>query len=242
MKKLLLFIFLAFAFFPKINFGCTCLPPPSFCEGMIDSNGDLLSDVILRGKIIGNPSEGREVEINQVIYGDINQSTITIRPTMCTAFFHELEDDGEYIFSLTTNNGNFQPIGCTIFFLKIEDEVVKGKIAPGVESIDYKDLGSLESCGNAFDIITTLENNVAVFPNPTLGELKIKNTNTENSLGSLQLKVFDMLGREIANYANVDGILPEEIWEINIQNLAAGVYFFKLSGKNGQRKFRIIKQ
>lgn len=242
MKKYLLFVFFAFAFFPNLNFACTCLPPPSFCEGLFDSNGDHYSDVIFRGEIIGDSPEGKEIEISQMIYGEIDENTIIVRPTMCTAFYHELEDDGEYIFSLETNNGNYYPIGCNLFFLKIENEVVKGKIAPGVESIDYKDLNTLESCGIAFKTIPAIVNDLVLYPNPTLGAIKIKNINTDALLENLQLQVFDMLGREVAIYKNEDGILPDEIWAINIQYFAAGVYFLKLSGKNGQREFKIVKQ
>ena len=132
-------------------------------------------------------------------------------------------------------------MSCAIFFLKIENEIVKGKIAPGINSLPYGEISELKGCGNAFASIG-FKNNLYVFPNPTLDVLKFKNKSSEFEIEQLQLEVFDMLGREITNFANAEGILPEETWEVNIQHLAAGVYIFRLSGRNGESNFKIVKQ
>ena len=241
MKKILLLFLFAGAFLPISNFACTCAPPPTFCDGLIDSDGNVIADVIVRGKIIGDKSIGKEVRIDQLIFGDLNQNEITMGQTQCTAFFGELENGAEYVFALKEFNGNFFPVGCARFFLKIEREVVKGKIAPGTNSIDYKDLGDLKDCGNAFEGFA-YGSEISIFPNPTDAHLQLKNNSEKRTFDNFQLKVYDMLGREIDNFSNQEGILPEETWEINIRHLAAGVYIFQLSGRSGERNFRIVKQ
>lgn len=240
MKKFILFILFAIIFFPSSNFGCTCLPPPTFCDGLTGSNGEILPDVILRGKLIGYPSSS-EIKVSHTIYGTINQSQIKLGFTMCTAFTDQLEDGKEFIFSLKEINDKFVPIGCNIFLLKIENEVVKGKIAPGVESINYADLGDLETCGIAFESFN-FEKNISLFPNPTEGEVTIKNIGVNILFENLELTVYDMLGKKVTVFEKPEGILPDEFWNFNIQNLSAGVYIFNLSGINQESYIRIVKQ
>ena len=240
MKKIILFTLFAIALFPTINFGCTCAPPPTFCDGITGPNGEILPNVILRGKLIDN-SPGMEIEVSESIYGEVNQSRIKLGFTQCTAFTNELEDNEEYIFALAKNNDSFFPIGCTIFFLKIENEVVKGKIAPGIESIKYKKLGDLKDCNAAFET-ADIKNTASIFPNPTGGDVFIKNLSTENSLEDLKIEIFDILGRKVTGFNQTEAILPEENWTINIERLAPGVYFFKLSGNHREGFFKLAKQ
>lgn len=237
MKKIILFVLFAIALFPCTNFGCTCAPPPTFCDGIIGPNGEIRPNVILRGKLV-RPSSGFEIEVSESLHGEVSQSRIKLGFTQCTAFANELEAGEEYIFALAENNGNFVPIGCTIFFLKIENEVVKGKIAPGVESIKYK---NLSDCNMAFQG-NDLKNTASIFPNPTGGDIYIKNLNSEISLANVQVEIFDILGRKVADYSKMEAVLPEDVWNIDVEKLAPGVYFFKLSGNNREGVFKIVKQ
>lgn len=241
MKKSILLTILAFALFPIVNFACSCAIPSSFCESITNPNGDLGAGLIVRGKLIGRPFSGKEIEIEEVIFGEINQDRISMGFGFCTLFSNDLKENEEYIFALNKGNDKFIPIGCAIWFLKIEDEIVKGKITSGIESLPYKEMAFLKNCGNAFSSLLSM-NDITIFPNPAANQVKIKNTNTQATFDNLHLKVYDLLGRLISSNSNSAGILPEEIWTINIENLSAGVYIFKLSGKNGERNFRIIKQ
>lgn len=242
MKKLLLLGLLTFLFQPKTNFACSCLLPSSFCESITDEEGKVWVNTIVRGKVLGDGERGaKRIEVQEVILGNTNRSEIDIMHSLCVLFFNEIEDGAEYIFAMHEFNNEFLALNCAIYFLKIENEVVKGKIAPGIESMNYKDLGDLQVCGSAFESIG-FGGKISVFPNPTHDFLQLKNSSENQTFGNLQLKAYDMLGREIANFSNQEGILPEETWEINIRHLAAGVYIFQLSGRGGERVFRIVKQ
>ena len=241
MKKNILFLLFAIFFIPKTNFGCSCLTPSSFCESIIDSNGDLFPDLIFGGEIISSSSEGKKIKVNQSIFGNINESEITIQPSFCTIFFAGLEDGKEYVIALARDNEHLIPLHCAIFFLEIENEIVKGKIAPDLESIAYGELGNLEGCGNDFKLFS-LERNIIVFPNPTIDEIKIKNNSSTNNSEQLEIKIFDTIGRDLQVTTKVDGILPEEIWIVNIQFLPAGLYLIQLSDEYDEKIYRIVKQ
>ncbi len=243
MKKIILFLLFTAVFFPSINFGCTCASPGSFCGSIINSEGNVLANLlVLRAKTIGRSPTGMEVEISESIYGEsINQSKINIRQSFCTLYMNELEEKEEYVFALKKRDDNFYALDCGIFFLKIKNNVVTGNIVPGINSIAYEQLGDLESCGSVFDLFA-VEKNILVYPSPTSGEIKIKNSNANQLLGDLELRVFDVTGRLLLVRKKEAGILPEEIWELDMQTLAAGLYILQLSNNNSKKSFRIVKQ
>lgn len=242
MKNFILFLLFSVVSSPKISLACSCLAPSSFCESITESDGSIYADLILRGKATtGNSSWEIDIEINDLIYGDLNKNKISIKPDMCTLGWSKLEIGQEYIFALKKRNDVFNIIGCSIFFLKIENEIVKGKIAPGIESIAYNYIGSLESCGNILGNFS-LKRNIIVFPNPTFNDLKIINTSATENYEKPTLKIFDIKGRELQAFKKVDDILPEEAWIINIQHLSKGLYLIKLFDKSDENTFKIVKQ
>ena len=119
--------------------------------------------------------------------------------------------------------------------------MVKGAIAPGIESIPYDELGFLESCGTNLNLFS-INNSLAVFPNPTLKNIRIKNISDYNTNTILQLEIIDAIGRDISFYKKEDGFLIEEEWIINISELAGGVYFLKIIDGGEQEVFKIVKQ
>ncbi|MEP3837158.1 MAG: T9SS type A sorting domain-containing protein [Algibacter sp.] len=73
----------------------------------------------------------------------------------------------------------------------------------------------------------------AVYPNPTAGKVFIKNAQALNT----EVSVYDLNGRSLLN-KNVNTNLSE----INISNLSAGIYLFKVKTDEGQFVQRIVKQ
>jgi len=243
MKKVILFLVFSTFIFPKFSLSCTCIGVETFCETIIDrSTGDIRPELILRGEIIESAiQENKRIQINELIFGEINESEIELSYSLCTINFGGLEIGNEYIIALNKSDDLFSMIDCGNSFLKIENEKVVGKIAPGIESIDYSDLPTLEACGIAFDQIP-LESCLAIFPNPTIGELKVENTNPDETLVDLQLKIFDSIGRELTTIRKEEGILPEEFWEIDMENFPSGFYIFKFSAVNLEKTAYIVKQ
>ena len=240
MKKIILLILLSFTFFHQTIVACTCAFPNTFCEGLSDVDGNIYSDVILRGTIT-SVDGGLEIQVDELLYGSTNQNLITLGYGFCDVYTDPLEKGNEYIFSLIINSNNkYSLIGCTISYLKIEDEVIKGNIAPGIESLDYADLVTLEGCGDKLDLFS-IERSLKVFPNPTGNFLKIKNASSSNSIGTVQLEFFDMIGRELYAFKKEDEFFAGEIWDINLQNFEAGVYYLKLTADTQETVIKIVK-
>ncbi len=240
MKKSIFFLMIAIALSPVKAFSCSCLTPSSFCESITDENGQTLEWItaIVRAKLVSNTNR-KDVEVSEVIYGSIPESEMVILHDWCTLYVHELEFGAEYIFALKEFEGNFSLLNCAVSFLKIEDEVVIGAIAPGINSMDYKDLASLETCGDAFKFFS-LDRHVKLFPNPTAYQIKIQNIHAEASV-NIDLKVYDIHGRLVSMPSNVQGILPEEHWVIDIESYSSGVYLFKISTTFQELVYRVVK-
>ncbi|MDO7171629.1 leucine-rich repeat domain-containing protein [Mariniflexile sp. AS56] len=71
------------------------------------------------------------------------------------------------------------------------------------------------------------------YPNPTNGLVSIKSKQLNNA----SVGVYDLNGRELLN-RNINGTSSE----INISNLASGIYLFKVQVENGSFVKRIVKQ
>lgn len=240
MKRFILLTVFLFLFIHSYAEECTCAGSPTFCEAITDDDGDLRADIVLRGTFMGYDG-GIKVQVDHILYGDMIQNDLTIAPTMCDYYPVLLVENDEYIFAVEKFDSTYFLIFCSVSYLKIEDEVVTGQIAPGVESIDYLDLKTLDDCGEQFDLFT-VGGGLSVFPNPTHDILKIKNTSSIASIENVQIEFIDMIGRELYTFKKEDKILGGEIWTINLQNFTAGVYFLKLTANNQEQVIKIVKQ
>jgi len=251
MKKLkLLITVISFCLFHQFIYACTCVPPPSFCEGISYTypNGDPYPELIFRGKVTDEIS-GIDVEINEVLWSDTNLTINTFWFTDCTIVTDPIEEGKEYIFAIrqSTFTNNFNLLDCVISYLTIENEVVVGDISPGVESLSYLEFkDEIESCINTIPTSVendfSVENNWSVFPNPTVDVLTLKNSNTQNFAKDIQIELIDVVGRKLQTFKKEDGILAGETWSINLQSFSSGVYFLKLIANNQENVIRIVKQ
>lgn len=242
MKKLVLLTLMAINF-QISSFACSCIPPTSFCESITDEHGNVHDGInIIRGKVIDDAPSGKTIRVDQLIRGDLNKTELTLRNGFCTLFFSDLKEDLEYLIAIGNENtsGDFFLVACAISFLEIENEVIKGKIAPGLSRLDYQDLSDLEGCGNAFDQIA-FDKNLEVFPNPTLDDVKIRNTSTRSSFEDIKLRVLDASGKELIYFRKADALMPKETWKIDIQQFASGLYIFELQGKYQFKHIKIVK-
>ena len=144
MKNFTLLLLITFTFFHQSSFACTCSYPPSFSEGIVNSDGDIYVDLILRGTITAKFKEKVTVKVDQIIFGNTSQSTITVGVSVCGYPPQSFKKGDEYILALSTyaipDNSNTHLIICKVSYLKIEGEVIKGRIAPGIESLKYLSL------------------------------------------------------------------------------------------------------
>lgn len=240
MKKFILLTVFLFPFIQSSAEDCTCVGSLNFCQAITDDNGDLRADMVLRGTFLGYDG-GIKVQVDHILYGDVIQNDLTIAPTFCDYNPVPLVENDEYIFAVEKFDSTYYFIFCSVSYLKIEDEVVTGQIAPGIESINYSDLKTIDECGEQFDVFS-ISGGLSVFPNPISDILNVKNTNTLGSIENVQLEFIDMIGRELYTFKKEDEIYGGEIWKISLQNFTAGVYFLKLTANNQEQVFKIVKQ
>ncbi|WP_158848590.1 T9SS type A sorting domain-containing protein [Algibacter sp. L1A34] len=74
---------------------------------------------------------------------------------------------------------------------------------------------------------------LSLYPNPTNGVVNVKNSSNTN----VAITVYDLNGRALLNKK-----VTNTTSEINITNLASGVYLFKVKSENGEFVKRILKQ
>jgi hypothetical protein len=76
---------------------------------------------------------------------------------------------------------------------------------------------------------------IKVFPNPTKGELRIEN----GELLIDKIEVFDMIGRTVAFQKSITSSTHQIL---NTSNLNSGIYFVKISTKQGEIVKKVVKQ
>jgi hypothetical protein len=106
----------------------------------------------------------------------------------------------------------------------------------GVSAAGCASLGSFTQSVSA---CTSLEANVndqfslALYPNPTTGIFTIESA---NGLAKT-IQISDITGRVVLNHSTSDDLI-----NLNVSNLANGVYYVKVSSNNRSDVMKIVKQ
>ena len=80
-----------------------------------------------------------------------------------------------------------------------------------------------------------IQNGIAIFPNPTSGQLTIHNSNT--NLGTAEVKVVNVMGQTVMtqNYSDFNGT-----HRIDLSELSNGLYFVNINSGNSNTVHRIM--
>ncbi len=218
---------------------CSCIAPSSFCES-VSWAVENLDVTIARAKVLGESSSGREIEIEQIILGEFNNPKIELSFGRCDLYAHELTTGDEFIIAFTKLQDRFRLISCAISFLKIEDDVIQGKIAPGVSSLEYDEFFNLESCESIFGQIN-LEGNLGFYPNPTKEAIRLLNAGSINSFENLEVQIFDALGNQVDFRTYSGELFPKQEWIINVEDFTIGLYIIRVSNQFQEVTFKMIK-
>jgi hypothetical protein len=88
--------------------------------------------------------------------------------------------------------------------------------------------------GNVGIASTTLSNQITVYPNPTMGELRIESL----ELSVKNVEIFDTFGRKILSHT--ENRLPQTT--LDISHLPSGIYFLKIHTEKGLINKKVVKQ
>lgn len=102
----------------------------------------------------------------------------------------------------------------------------------------YVDEIVIYNCATALSVadVNSLENSIKVFPNPSNGNITLKNS---GNIDLLIAKIFDINGRTIKTI-DLTGMQTET--RIDISNAASGIYFMSVISKKAKTVIKLIKQ
>ena len=250
MKKYLLFT-IAFIIPSSILWACSCFTISTFCETITFGNNGVINEenTIIKAEIINKETDGIGIKIESVLFGETNSQELFINRgngVSCTVDTEIFSAGEVYLFNLYAPSSNQEIYlgDCGINFLKIENNTITGAIAPNVESIDLDELNTIECFEEfmlSFSNLSSLKNFFSVFPNPTDGIFSILNDNEIPVNNIIEIEMVDLQGRVIYREQKVDGWLPNEEWNINVREIATGIYFLKFFVEEKSSVLKIVK-
>lgn len=174
-----------------------------------------------------------------------------------TATFTTDETQGNtYTITASVNNSNWgtiTPLGAcvieegeSITFIiapsaigEIEDIKVNGTSKGAISTFTFENVtanGSIEAIFKEYvGINENVYGNINVYPNPTIGELRIEN----GKLRIEKITLFDVYGRNVLT-SFVTLLSPET--NLNISHLSTGIYFVKIRTEKGEVVRKVVKE
>lgn len=222
---------------------CSCGGPTTFCETLAEFENSNFEPLVVNAIISKKKDNGMDITIQNVLQGELTVDKVFVKSdngAECIHYTNGFSKGDNYIFLLSEYYDDYALSFCHISFLKIENGILKGPIAPDIESLPYHDLASLESCDNQLNLFS-ISNSLAIFPNPTIDKIHIKNISEFETNAVFELEFFDVLGRNITFIKKEDGLQIEEEWSVDISDLAAGIYFLRFKSNRQKEVFRVVK-
>ncbi len=248
MKSTITIAFLLLLGFFQNAKACDCFIIPTFCESItFDNNGqvwDYLS--VYRIKVEAALPNGLKVSVFQTYAGeDMAGHQLFIKDgdgANCVLFAStNLNVNQEYIIAAQLLNDTLSVSECGISFLKIENGMVQGAIAPGVTAVALADFPNTANCGDLSPSVVVdpgVLGGIIVRPTITNGLVEIR-TNS-GQLADLKLTVFDATGRLVfrAAYPKFGAYSNAEV---DMTNWSSGVYFLHFEAAGARLSQKLVK-
>lgn len=231
---------------------CDCFFIPTFCEAITFDNNGQIHDylTIQRIKVLSLGNNGLNVGITQTFFGEnyVGQ-TLFLKDgngADCGLFAStNLEVGKEYIVASFGDSTEIMLSDCYISFLKVENGVVAGAIAPGVTQVDLADFTNIGNCGelNASSVEEepTSKGNFMVLPTLTTGNIYIyANSKVHLPKGKLQISVYDVTGRLVTK-AGFDNFHATNPVYLDAANWATGLYFLQMEAGGLKETVKVMK-
>ncbi|MEG8948159.1 T9SS type A sorting domain-containing protein [Rosettibacter firmus] len=263
MKKILVIlgILLSISLIEKV-YACSCEWYGPFLK--VAKGADLVALVKIKsyGSFSGDMPMSMEVEIIELLKGDDTRKTVKVwgdTGLLCRPYLRRFQSDSIWVLALFKSSegyfrhpdereGDYNISICGEYYLKIKNDTVIGLI----ENVNYNDPPQYMSLTNfltsAKQILTSVEEEIPYFfelsqnyPNPFNPTTKISFSVPKDS--HVSLKVFDILGREVAVLANRVFLAGRYELDFNASNLPSGTYIYKLrtEDKTITKKMLLIK-
>lgn len=248
MKKALPFIFfLAILLQAGISKACTCAYIGTFCE-TITYNSEVISPYlcVIRGTVISQESDRMKVKVVDHLGGAVPSASevfiISGNGANCGEFTGGFEVGKDFVFAMNTgwgmNEDSYSLSICGVSFLRINNNIVEGKIAPGINSVSYNKLGTINDCGNL-----SLSKKIGLFSiYPTLtstGPSIFLDSDASDPVG-IEWEMFSNIGQLIAENKS-QTFEPGDQITIDMEHYPTGVYLLRLQRAGERKVFKIVK-
>lgn len=252
MKRFFTLLVFAAAFFSSKTYACSCLPIPSFCETIVDANTGKVYDnlSILRVQVTSIEPNGIKALVLKNFHGpEIGGETIQLvngNGANCGLIFSDFFVDEEYVLAARKGGSTWHVSACGVNFLKIPDGVtVIGPIAPGVTSVEIADFAYLDNCGSLYPSSDDDPDNPAdrygVQLRPSLGHDAFTLTSFENQVSSINIEVFDALGRVVYQDNSIAYFGAGGKVRVDTQTWSSGIYYVRTKYLGRQSVHRFVK-
>lgn len=226
---------------PFFGFACDCDFSP-FCETVEQITNDSFHtrSFIVKGEVAEKSSEGVvRFEISDVLWGSVAVSRFYIingNQGACGRQTYDLEKGDELIVTAWFSNNS----DTTFLELCIQSvvKIINGKaeiwgVGRALKQVALSDLNKEAGCEKL--LIKSLQVYFKVFPNPAADVLKIE-TNIENP-EAFKIEFYNSLGQIVLiDEGELDGV-----HEVQLEKLARGIYFIKLTALHRSTIFKIVK-
>ncbi len=252
MKKILTFSLLfTFGLLGK-SAACDCIFIPTFCESITFNNNGQIQDYLSVHRIKVTAILGHSIKatVHQTYAGDIlvgHQLTILDGSgadcvLIATGF---LEEEAEYIIGSQGNSSNITLGECGVYFLKVENDVVTGAIAPGITSVPLADFHNTVNCGDltpAGEADPGVLGGLEVRPTIVTDEVEIL-TKSFILYDDLKVTIYDLSGkpvyhRELAHFGFYT-FTPQI--KVDMSHWSAGMYFIRVEAGGGRFTEKLLK-
>ncbi|MBK7428168.1 MAG: T9SS type A sorting domain-containing protein [Saprospiraceae bacterium] len=246
-KTFTLIFLLAFILQSEVSKACSCVYIGTFCETITYNNEEVSPYLcVIRGTVIAQESDRMKVRVVEHLGGTAPEGEeifiLSGNGANCAEFVGGFEIGKDFVFAMNIgwgeNSDLYSLTICGVSYLRINNEVVEGKIAPGINSINYNKLGTIDDCGKL-----TIEQKIglfSIFPNLTSVGPTISLDPESSDPVLIDWEVYSNIG-QLLDEKNAQSFLPGEKFRVNMESYPPGVYLLRIR-RSGERKvFKIVK-
>jgi hypothetical protein len=241
MIKTSLFLLLSTVLVSSRSKACDCLAYPPFCETIALLNKHRYQ--VEHVKIIGKDAYGFAALVLHNYFGDSlagSKENYYDGSGSCFMSLYDFKVGEEYIFIGMPYFDGFGLWSCGTSFLKVENGLVKGKIAPGISAIPLHDFTSLANCGKLKTSATTEAPDFDITVNPTLIDDHALVQTTFTADQNIELTIFDALGRSVYETQSVDFNDTRPL-SVDFEGYYPGLYFIRICADGRQKTVKVLK-
>jgi hypothetical protein len=228
---------------------CTCIYIETFCE-TVNYYDTFFHDLIILGTVTETRRDGIEVAVVQRLFGKDSRTSIFIKSgngADCGEFTSKFKRGQQMILALektyesrdAVDNQYFVSI-CGVSYLPVENGIVKGKIAPGIESLPYADFVKSSTCPifEHFDPQTPVPFEFKVYPNPTRNRLFLE---PAKDLEDFDYSLSDIRGRTVVEgtWKQAESDSPAAITLPGYQ-MEGGIYLLRIKSGSDSRTLKVM--